>query len=136
VLPFASHHKKKENPAIQEGAFQPGKNDLDGLSVSRCVTAIHTDFLDDESFRTNAPGLQIRVRNKRGVAKVLVSVALEIGLTVIEDPTDDDPGHAYIPEINYRDFEGDRRTEESYNKIRIWLTQLRQAANLTTPPKK
>lgn len=69
--------------------FKPNKNDADGLSVSQVgISSI-------EVASTTAKGKQ------ECLAEFPTTAATSRGLTVEPKPTERDPGHAIIPEMNY-----------------------------------
>jgi len=69
--------------------FKPNKNDGDGLSVSQVgISSI-------EVASTTAKG------NRECLAEFPTTAATSRGLTVESKPTERDPGHAIIPEMNY-----------------------------------
>lgn len=81
--------KKGNLHHIPVSRFKPNKNDSDGLSVSR---ALISSF---QVASTTAKGKQ------DCLAEFPVSVVTNRNLTVKPMPTDRDPGHAIIPEMNY-----------------------------------
>jgi len=69
--------------------FEPKKNDADGLSVSQVgISSI-------EVASTTAKG------KRDCLAEFPTTAATSRGLTVEPKPTERDPGHAIIPEMNY-----------------------------------
>ena len=121
------------SPPIQEGAFQPGKNDRHGLSLSRRRTSLNAHFLDEWQFKKSCTHPDTKLRDSCGVCAFLTEAAREIGLRVQPDPTTDDPGHVILPQINYLSFEN---SDSDRAQIRIWINQLIEHASklLLIPP--
>jgi hypothetical protein len=71
----------------EEGALPDRTNDVDGLSFSRAVFDT-PDALVERSFRKNGAVFAITAGRVRA-----------LGLTVVPDPTADNPGHCLIPEL-------------------------------------
>lgn len=122
------HYRPAFTPPIQEGAFHPGKNDKDGLSLSRRRTELFTTFFDEWQFKAACTHPDDNLREHCGVCAVLVEAAHHLGLEVRPDPIlPDDPGHVILPQITYTAFsEG---TEELRGQIRIWISRLIELAS-------
>ena len=129
VLAMKSHFRTQKTP-LQEQAFQPRKDESEGISISRLCSLLNPDFLGEWQFKANCTVKDDRLRDTCGVVAVLAQAARELGLKVVPDPMlPEDPGHALFPQINFPDFEGNRRTDESYAQIRIWINGLIELAS-------
>ena len=127
ILPRKKDYHPSRTPSIQETAFWPRPNDVEGLSLSRRRTAENSHFLDENQFKAACSHPDANLRLRCGVCAVLVAAAQAIGLQVRPDPIiPDDPGHVYLPDINYLDFD---RSPESRQKILIWVGQLIEIAS-------
>ena len=96
---------------ISRCAFQPSKNDIDGLSVFR------------ELFIT-ASELAASGQNPAGyyVARIKVVDVNILNLSVIPDPQEDQPlGHALIPELN-TNF--NKKNKRRAKEIQHYLSQI------------
>jgi len=134
ILKRLVEYDREKSPPIQIAAFLPTKRDVDGLSLNRRISNQHKTFLTPESLK-NWREVPDSIRETCGVVAVLAIAAREIGLTVKTDPATT-PGHVLIEEINWDDFAGDRRTDESHDKILGWALQLtRNAVVLIAPGK-
>ena len=116
-------------PPILAGAFQPRRCDHDGLSLSRRRTEAHPDFLTAEQMKSACAVQSSRDRRECGVCAVIVESVREIGMTIVLSRTDNDPGHVHLDQIKYKDFEGAESTDESFDKIAIWISRLVQLAS-------
>ncbi len=96
AIPNVEHFYK---PPILRVAFEPNRNDTEGLSVFR--------------ERYTAAAEVARSLPKRGdyhVVRLSVRELSELGLTVTPDPLAEGPrGHAIIPELSYPAFRADKR---------------------------
>jgi len=89
---WQSAKKKNKLQSIPLSFFMPKKADTDGLSVSQAgVSSI-------EVASTSA-----RTGKRLCLAEFPTASATKRGLTVVAKPTDHDPGHAVIPELNHLD---------------------------------
>ena len=134
ILKRLVEYDREKSPPIQIAAFLPTKRDIGGLSLNRRMSDQHKIFLTPESLK-NWHEVPENIRETCGVVAIIASVAREIGLTVKTDLATT-PGHVLIEEINWNDFAGDRRTDESHDKILGWALQLtRNAVVLIAPGK-
>ena len=115
-------------PPILAGAFHPRKVDRDGLSLSRRHSEKYPGFLTAEQMKSACAVQSARDRRECGVCAVVVESVREIGMTIVLSRTDDDPGHVHLDQIKYKDFEGVEATDESFDKIAIWISRLVQLA--------
>lgn len=111
-------------PPILAEAFHPRKGDHDGLSLSRRHSEAFPHFLTAEQVKAACAVQSSRDRLACGVCAVVVESVRAIGLTAVSSPTDTDPGHVHLAQINYKDFEGIDATDESFAKIVVWIRQL------------
>ncbi|MCE9531003.1 MAG: hypothetical protein K8T89_07750 [Planctomycetes bacterium] len=121
------------SPILQEGAFHPSKNDETGLSLNRRASDIHPGFLTPQSLidACTVPS----IRDTCGVVELLTELVRQIGLNVVPKPSTT-PGHVEIPEINFPEFEGEKSTEETRGRIRVWIAQLIGITKVLIPPGK
>lgn len=114
---------------VREGAFLPNKKDDTGISLSRRQSATKPHFFTPEVFKANCS--DPRHRLTAGVAELLVSDILGIGLSVQADPSPADPerglisdqGHSLVPEINALDW-SDESLDGKRQYMRLWAAQL------------
>ena len=98
--------------------FTPKKQDADGLSVSQVgISSI-------ETASTTAKG------KRDCLAEFSTTVATNRGLTLEPKPTEHDPGHAIIPEMNYAAME-DPETE---TVVEEHAQALAEASKIAWPP--
>ena len=127
ILPRKTHFRQSFTPPIQEVAFWPGPNDLDGLSLSRRRSELFPYFLDEWQFKDACTHPDPNLRDRCGVCAFLAEAARAIGLEVQLDPIiPDDPGHVLLPQINFREFDGPL---ESRQQILTWIGQLIELAS-------
>lgn len=118
---WESASKKGSLANLPISRFMPNKNDADGLSVSRVgVSTI-------EIASTTAKG------KRECLAEFPSVAATERGLTVVPKPTDRDPGHAVIAEMNYASMVADVETERT---VQEHAAALAQASKLVWWPTK
>jgi len=103
-IPVKQNYYKPETDELNRYAFNPNKNDTDGLSISIGRSDEHPDYLTLEEFAALGS-------NPQGyfVAELSLSVLGENNVTIKEDRRPEDPGHCLIPELTYPK----RRTPES-----------------------
>ncbi len=85
---------------VQPGAFEPRKNETDGISVFRAAC------LADASLT-----LEVIAEEKRGkyaIASLLVSELSMLGLTVVPARIEKVPGHAVLVELNIVNCKADK----------------------------
>jgi hypothetical protein len=100
---------------IQARAFEPKKNEIDGISVFR-----------QDCLHSPSDTLAVIAEDKRNryyIARVAVRELLVMGLTVRPDPISTAPGHAVLPELNINAFNSDRLR---------WKEVLKQLAELAS----
>lgn len=103
---FVDHFNPALSEPVQRVAFQPNKNDTDGISVFR------------ELFVTPA---EIARRGPKGpskyfVVRLLAADIFALGLSILPDPqSDQPPGHAVIQELNPKVDE--RRSKELQREL-------------------
>jgi len=82
------------------GVFTPGVEDDDGLSVY-----LESESVTPESVLERAR----RPPEEYTVLRIRVADLNELGLTVISDEDESDPGHCIIPELSRGSYESDKR---------------------------
>lgn len=87
---------KRQEPLIAAAAFEPLKNDTDGLSIFRAAC------LNNPTDALLAVAEDKRPRN--GIVQIPLSLLTDLGLTVRAAPIDAVPGHVVVPEINITDY--------------------------------
>lgn len=137
-LNFKSHFKSKLSPPLQEGAFHPGKNDNDGLSMSRRKSETFPNFLNEHQLKIACTHPDPKIREECGVCAFLVEFASGIGLQIDIAPEDHDLGHIMLPQIKYDLMFGENASEETRRPIRLLITKMVQEASkhLLIPPGK
>ncbi|MGP1346264.1 MAG: hypothetical protein ACTS3F_06305 [Phycisphaerales bacterium] len=109
--------KKGKLHILPVSRFKPNSNDADGLSVSQARLSTI------EQASTTATG------KRDCLAEFPTSVATGRGLTVEPKPTERDPGHAVIPEMNFAAMQ-DPETEAIVEEHALALAQ---ASKVTWP---
>ena len=127
VLPRKKDFRATLTPPIQEGAFWPGPNDHDGLSLSRRRSEVFGHFLSEWQFKAACTHPDQNLRERCGVCAILAGAAQAIGLEVRPDPIiPDDPGHVLLPQITYQEFQ---ESAEGRQRILVWIGQLIELAS-------
>ena len=106
-IPKSPTHYTADGRIVDE-AFRPHKNDDDGLSITRKL------LVSGPEAAAHGPSLKGYV-----VVWFTARELRSIQLTVVTTPTDDNPGHCSIPEMNA----GNRRekeTEERMSQLAAW----------------
>ncbi len=128
-------YNPSKSPPIQEKAFHPRpKADDEGLSLSRRQSKTSPHFLTAKQFKSLNKDGKDRLRQTCGVCGVSMTVVQTIGLEAVPDRMPDDPGHILLPLINFHDFEGERHTDETNKRIRLWIAALIQQAEELIQP--
>ena len=98
-------------------AFQPTRDDGDGLSLNRrrFVTSL-------EDFSYNMPRTK-----RRSIAQIRAAHILELGLHIEPRPENDDPGHTVVPEMNISDYSAGGQKKAM---IKEWALNLAQACEM------
>lgn len=98
-------------------AFQPTRDDADGLSLNRrrFVTSL-------EDFSYNPPRTK-----RRSIAQIRAARILELGLHVEPRPENSDPGHAVVPEMNRTDYDAGGQKKAA---IKEWALNLARACKM------
>lgn len=91
---------KRQEPLIAAAAFEPLKNDTDGLSFFRVAC------LNDPADALLAVAEDKRPRY--GIVQIPVSLLTDLGLSVRPAPIEAVPGHAVVPDINIADYTADK----------------------------
>jgi len=113
--------KKGKLHTLPVSRFKPNSNDADGLSVSQVgISSI-------EVASTTAKG------KRDCLAEFPTTAATTRGLTVEPKPTERDPGHAVIPEMNCAALE-DPETEAIVEEHALALAQASRIAWPEDPP--
>lgn len=114
---WESAARKGKLRTLPVSRFKPNRNDTDGLSVSQVgVSSI-------EVASTTATG------KRDCLTEFPTEAATNRGLTVIPKPTERDPGHAVIPEMNYVALEN----PETEAIIEAHALALAQASKIVWP---
>ena len=111
VLPYWHSEVEKtpeRGPPPRWTDFKPNKNDIDGISVTR------RKFVVDLAIEAGSG-------QRRSLAEVKVRDVIKEGMTVKPDPLLNLPGHALIPELNRRDYDGEKKDKI---KIQEWALKL------------
>ena len=114
------YYKPELDTPIVRTAFEPNRNDTDGVSLYRAL------FVSPEEVWSSG-------NKPRGyyVAQLSVYAIEALGLTVVPAPRKDDlPGHAIIPELRLSEFKADKRTSKT---IQRELAKLASQAVLLEP---
>lgn len=103
-------------------AFRPNRNDLTGLSV----------FFDKDSGGvTPAELVEFAGRNPSDylVVEIGIDQLRALGLSVLSDPlTSGPPGHALVPEINFRDYSASAERKQQIKEFTVALANIASAA--------
>src|SRR5690349_20735626 len=91
---------KRQEPPIAAAAFEPLRNDTDGLSLFRVAC------LKDPTDALLAVAEDKRPRY--GLVQIPISLLTDLGLSVRPAPIDAVPGHVVVPEVNISDYTADK----------------------------
>ncbi len=104
---------KRQEPLIAAAAFEPLKNDTDGLSLFRVAC------LNDPADALLAVAEDKRPRY--GIVQIPVSLLTDLGLSVRPAPIEGVPGHVVVPEINIADYTADK---SRFTPIKLRLAEV------------
>jgi hypothetical protein len=113
-------YKSSEPIPVMRLAFEPRRNDTDGLSVYRSLF-VTPSYL-------SAAG---RKPNTYYVASLRVGDLKGLGLSVLPDPSREElPGHALIPELSFEEMRRDKRRSK---EIQLELARIASRAIVYEP---
>lgn len=109
-------------PVISPNAFEPRKNETDGISLfRRACLADPADAL---------AGISEEKRARYAIVLIPLTLLAELGLTVRPDPIPAAPGHVVVPELNISAY---RANKAHFTPIKLRLAEA-ASANIVQRP--